>query len=202
MSRSATVRTRVNMKFRFLSRWRKSKKAKTPASAPSTPVFTHPRKSQISEQDHIRQAIENVRSSRAPPGEVYGLTILEDNEYLVGWMNVTNSRLSSASGVRRHAIPEDFVDWTSGDVEALEGGKFVDGEEPGFGSATSTSTTETNTSESKRFGKSGIEIPGCGRIGIRGPRIQVRFEAMNWNAPSTSRPEGVDAIGPAGETAA
>lgn len=189
------------MKLRIPSRWRKSKKAKTLTSTPSQPVFNHTLNSRISHRDYARQAVENVRSSRAPLGEVYGLTIL-DNEYLVRSMNQTNSRLSAASGVRRDATTEDCVDRKSGHVEALEGGDVVDTEEAGFGSATSTSTMETNTSESKKFGKSGIEIPGSSRIGIQRPRVQVRFEAMDWNPPPTSRLEGADGTGPAGETAA
>jgi hypothetical protein len=190
------------MKFRMPSRWRKSKKATTPTSTPPNPITTSPRKSRISHQDHIRQAIENVRSSQAPPGEVYALTILEENEELVGWMNFCNYKMSSAaSSVRRNAITDGFVDWRSAEAAVFEGDDVVDGEGRELRSATSASTMGTNTSEAKKFGKSGIEIPGCGRRQIQGARVQVNFRAIDWNSLPTSRLEDADGIGPAGEIA-
>lgn len=190
-----------NMKLRILRRWRKSKKPTTTASRPPDTGTNSPRKSQTSHQDQVRQAIDNVRSSQAPPGEVYGLTILEDNEYLVGWMNVTNSRLSSASSLHKKAMAEGGVDWRNAATAVLEGGDPRDGDDRDLTSATSASMMETSASQSRRFGKSGIELPACGRIDVQGPRIQVHFKAVNWHPGHASRRRDAKEIGPAGEIA-
>jgi hypothetical protein len=190
------------MKFRMPRRWRKSKKSTGHISTRPNIVANNPRTTRTAEEDHVRQAIENVRASQAPPGEEYALTILENNEELVGWMNACGYRMSSAqSSMRRNAITDGLVDWRSSKVAPLEADGAVDCEGQALSSGTSASTMGTNASETKKFGNSGIEILGCGRRHIQGPRVQVKFRSIDWNPPPNSRLECANGIGPGGEIA-
>jgi hypothetical protein len=189
-------------------RWRKSKKSKkseksmTPSSTPKNPIGNKPQRSQITHKYYVRQALENVRSSQAPPGEEYALTILENNEELVGWMNFSGFRMSSsASSARRNAMADGLAGWRRAEVAVLEEGDVMDSDGSTSRSVTSASTVETSTSGPKRFGKSGIEIPGYSRIQVSAPRVQVGFRKVDWNAPTTSWLDEGYGVGPAGEIA-
>lgn len=194
-----TATSCIKMKLRLPSRWQRSKKRSTPSSTPTSPVFNKPQRSPYINHKDARQAVENVRSLSAATGEEFGLTILDRDEELVGWMNFSHTRLSfPATGERRNALSDGFTGWRGVDATVLEA---VAGSPPPRSSPASDAPIDTNASDTKRFGKSGIEISNHGRMQVAVPRVQVRFKEVEWNLPSTFRLGGRYGIGPAGEVA-
>ena len=95
----------------MLCRWRKTEKSTALTGTSTNPVDEKLQTPQIINKDHVYQALKNVRSSQAPPGEQYALTIHERNEELVARMQFTGYRMSSlASSERRNGTMDELAD--------------------------------------------------------------------------------------------
>lgn len=194
-----TATSCIKMKIPIPSRWQHSKKRSTSSSTPTRPVFNKPQRSPCIDHKDARQAVENVRSLSVATGEEFGLTILDRDEELVGWMNFSHTRLSTpATSERRNALADGFIGLQGVEITVLEA---VAESPPPRSSPASDAPIDTNASETRRFGKSGIEISSHSRIQAAVPRVQVRFKEVEWNLPSTLRLGGGNGIGPAGEMA-
>lgn len=88
------------------------------------------------------------------------------------------------------------MDWRGVEVAVLEAGA---GSPPLPSSVASDAPIDTNASETKRFGKSWIEISDHGRIQVAVPRAQVIFKGVDCNPQIALRLGGGYGIGSAGE---